>query len=32
MLLAAVRFGSAELINFLLEAGADPTSHDGVFY
>lgn len=32
MLLAAVSVGSADIVNFLLEAGADPNVHDGVLY
>jgi len=30
MLLAAVSVGSTDIVNFLLEAGADPNVHDGV--
>jgi len=30
MLLAAVGAGSADVVNFLLEIGADPNVHDGV--
>ena len=29
MLLAAVGAGSADVVNFLLEIGADPNVHDG---
>jgi ankyrin repeat protein len=32
MLLAAVSVGSAAIVKFLLEAGADPNVHDGVLY
>jgi hypothetical protein len=30
MLLAALGAGSADVVNFLLEIGADPNVHDGV--
>jgi ankyrin repeat protein len=32
MLLAAVGSGSAEIVNFLLEAGADPNIDAGVLF
>jgi hypothetical protein len=32
MALAAVGSGSADIVKFMLEAGADPNIHDGVLY